>query len=87
MVKHHRSTGAPRHFRKNQRKHYRHLDYSGRSCATCDFRGRASGDRRHGYSRGTACFNKKSRHYMQLVWGGNSCQHHKLRMEKNEETL
>ena len=87
MVKHHRSTGAPRHFRKNQRKHYWPTDYSGRSCATCDFRGRASGDRKGGSSRGTACFNKKSRHYMQLVRGGDSCQHYKLRMEKHKETL
>ena len=72
MVKRHRASGAPRHFKKNQRKHQPSWWLRSRSeacCRTCIFSGRGSGSRYNkiGNSQGMSCFNKQSKRYMQLV--------------------
>ena len=84
MVKCHRHTGKPRHFRSNQRRYatmkngYADVGF----CNTCDFRGRSSGDRRFdGRSIGAACFNKASKMYMMYVRAGDRCSCYKLRMD------
>lgn len=84
MVKCHKNTGQPRHFRKNQRKHSpaRVNGNVFKCCETCRHRLRGSGDRynRFGYSQGMACFNKDSKYYMHLVYGHPSCQKYEIKL-------
>lgn len=73
MVKKHGASGAPRHYRKNQRKHQPSwlLSMKSEACGrTCIFSGRGSGNRynKFGNSQGMSCFNKQSKRYMQLVY-------------------
>lgn len=53
---------------KRWRKWARHLSFT-KCCDNCTYCGRASGNRYdgRGYSRGRACFNSNSKHYMQIV--------------------
>ena len=80
MVKCHKNSGAPRHFRSNQRKYaiMKNGIADVGTCNTCAHRGRAGGDRKRGYSQGQACFNKKSKMYMRLVWNRTSCSLYEL---------
>ena len=72
MVKCHKRTGQPRHFRKNQSKH-QGFGFS-RGCGTCAHVGRGSGNRyRSGVCMGNVCFNKRSKFYMQLVRVSQTC--------------
>lgn len=79
MVKCHRKTGAPRHFKKNQQKHqcpwYDELG----TCLSCAYVGRASGDRVRGFSLGKACFNKSSKNYMRKVSLYDKCSLYTLK--------
>lgn len=83
MVKKHRSSGADRHFRKNQKKRRGWRWPEPACCKNCMFSGQGSGNRYngYGYSQGLACFNKKSGKYMQLVnrWHG-ACGEYKRDM-------
>lgn len=82
MVKCHKTTGTPRHFRKNQRKYATMKNGASDAghCDTCIFSGRASGDRYFGgYSIGWICFNKASKKYMLRIRSYDSCSKYKMK--------
>lgn len=77
MVKCHRKSGAPRHFRGNQRKYAtmkNGLPETG-TCKTCLYVGHAGGINPCPWR---ACFNKQSKMYMHRVYGDDKCSCYKM---------